>query len=133
MTSGSTASSQPNVFVRLLSAKGAILSGAVLTLISLYPFLFDDDTRLRLSFDLTIYQGAIKHWLASGDLYGWALPPEKRYGFAYPPFAALLFSPINLLDSPRTLNAVFLFVNMAATVAVLVLSFRSLGLSMRLC
>lgn len=41
--------------------------------------------------DQGIYIGAVRHWLAGGDLYSWNV---DGYGFTYPPFAALLFLPM---------------------------------------
>jgi alpha-1,2-mannosyltransferase len=44
-------------------------------------------------FDLAVYQGATQYWLSGGQLYDYVLPGSP-YGFTYPPFAALVFSPL---------------------------------------
>lgn len=48
-------------------------------------------------FDVGVYQGAVTHWLRDGgQLYDY-LRPGTRYGFTYPPFAALIMSPLALV------------------------------------
>jgi alpha-1,2-mannosyltransferase len=48
-------------------------------------------------FDAGVYHGAVHHWLDGGDLYDY-VRGNTRYGFTYPPFAALILSPLALLD-----------------------------------
>jgi alpha-1,2-mannosyltransferase len=49
-------------------------------------------------FDLKVYYGAINHWINSGgNLYDFLLP-RTEYGFTYPPFAALLMSPMAMVS-----------------------------------
>jgi alpha-1,2-mannosyltransferase len=49
-------------------------------------------------FDVGVYHGAVHHWLRDGgDLYDY-VRGNTRYGFTYPPFAALVLSPLALLD-----------------------------------
>ncbi len=50
-------------------------------------------------FDLRIYRGALRHWLDGGQLYNW-IKPGTRYGFTYPPFAALIMLPMTYLPWP---------------------------------
>jgi alpha-1,2-mannosyltransferase len=48
-------------------------------------------------FDLTIYRRSLDWWLAGRPLY--AFPrPHARFGFTYPPFAALLLAPLALVS-----------------------------------
>lgn len=48
-------------------------------------------------FDLRVYHGAINYWVHDGgEIYDW-LKPDSRYGFTYPPFAALLMLPMAYL------------------------------------
>lgn len=48
-------------------------------------------------FDLRVYHGAINYWAhGDGEIYDW-LKPNSRYGFTYPPFAALLMLPLAYL------------------------------------
>jgi alpha-1,2-mannosyltransferase len=48
-------------------------------------------------FDLRVYYGAINHWAdGSGELYDYLLPRTK-YGFTYPPFAALVMLPMSVI------------------------------------
>ncbi|MEO3743022.1 glycosyltransferase 87 family protein [Plantactinospora sp. B5E13] len=48
-------------------------------------------------FDLAVYWGAVHHWVrADGQIYDW-LMPDSKYGFTYPPFAALLMYPMAYL------------------------------------
>lgn len=48
-------------------------------------------------FDMAIYQGAVRWWLAGGDLYGYHAPVRGALGFTYPPFAALVLTPTALV------------------------------------
>ncbi|MEE6261078.1 glycosyltransferase 87 family protein [Plantactinospora sonchi] len=49
-------------------------------------------------FDLAVYWGAVHHWVrADGEIYDW-LMPDSKYGFTYPPFAALLMYPMAYLS-----------------------------------
>src|SRR5438270_12878865 len=44
------------------------------------------------SFDLKVYYGAVNYWLdGRGEVYDY-LKPFTKYGFTYPPFAALTMS-----------------------------------------
>ncbi|WP_127507946.1 glycosyltransferase 87 family protein [Actinoplanes solisilvae] len=54
----------------------------------------------REFFDLGVYRGAVHSWLVDGDeLYDF-LYNGTEYGFTYPPFAALVFSPLALMSWP---------------------------------
>jgi alpha-1,2-mannosyltransferase len=44
-------------------------------------------------FDLSVYRGGVGWWLDGRPLYSFHLP-HSRYGFTYPPFAALLMTPL---------------------------------------
>lgn len=69
-------------------------------------------------FDLRVYHGAINYWVRDGgEIYDW-LKPNSRYGFTYPPFAALLMLPLAYLP---WLVAVVLSVAASAVVTALVL------------
>jgi alpha-1,2-mannosyltransferase len=49
-------------------------------------------------FDLAVYWGALRHWVrADGMIYDW-LKPDSKYGFTYPPFAALVMYPLAYLS-----------------------------------
>ena len=48
-------------------------------------------------FDLKVYYGAIRYWAGGhGDVYDY-LKPGTKYGFTYPPFAALTMLPMAVL------------------------------------
>jgi alpha-1,2-mannosyltransferase len=48
----------------------------------------------RHFFDLGVYRGAVRYWLLDGgDLYDFRYQ-DSVYGFTYPPFAALVFTPL---------------------------------------
>lgn len=64
-------------------------------------------------FDVGVYQGAVTHWLRDGgQLYDY-LRPGTRYGFTYPPFAALVMSPLALVGWPAAI-VTSIVVNVAA-------------------
>jgi alpha-1,2-mannosyltransferase len=63
-------------------------------------------------FDVGVYYGAVRHWLAGGQLYDY-VRPGTVYGFTYPPFAALLFAPLAPL-SWHAVIAVSIAVNVVA-------------------
>jgi alpha-1,2-mannosyltransferase len=68
-------------------------------------------------FDVGVYHGAVGYWLRDGGhLYDY-LRPGTSYGFTYPPFAALLMSPLLLLDWHPAVAA-SVVVNVAAGAAV---------------
>jgi alpha-1,2-mannosyltransferase len=51
-------------------------------------------------FDLRVYYGALHHWVrADGEIYDW-LKPDSKYGFTYPPFAALVMLPLAYVSWP---------------------------------
>ncbi|MEV4346855.1 glycosyltransferase 87 family protein [Actinoplanes sp. NPDC049596] len=51
-------------------------------------------------FDLGVYRGAVHYWLVDGgELYDY-LYQGTEYGFTYPPFAALVLSPLALTSWP---------------------------------
>lgn len=53
-------------------------------------------------FDLRVYHGAINYWVSGrGALYDFVVP-NSYYGFTYPPFAALVMSPMSLLSLSAT-------------------------------
>lgn len=116
---------------RALTSTPALVTALALTLISAYPFLWDEKMVAREFFDLQVYYGGVAHWLETGQLYNWALPPEEIYGFTYPPFAALVFTPFVLLTSADTAGPIFLLLNIAALVALVYLSCRGMGVGKR--
>lgn len=68
-------------------------------------------------FDLGVYYGTVHHWVGGGALYDY-LVPGSRYGFTYPPFAAVCMLPMRLIDWQSAV--VFsLLLNAAATALVL--------------
>jgi len=69
-------------------------------------------------FDLKVYYGAMHHWLRDGgELYD-HMKPFSQYGFTYPPFAALVMSPMAVL--PWHL-AIVVSVTLAVVTSALVL------------
>jgi alpha-1,2-mannosyltransferase len=52
------------------------------------------------TFDLKIYYGALNHWVNDGGMLYDFLKPGTRYGFTYPPFAALLMAPMAYVSLP---------------------------------
>ena len=72
----------------------------------------------RHFFDLGVYRGAVRYWLIDGgDLYDFRYQ-DSVYGFTYPPFAALVLSPLAVTSWPVAV-AVAVLVN-AAAVALLI-------------
>jgi alpha-1,2-mannosyltransferase len=75
--------------------------------------------RLNGHFDLKVYYGATRAWLHGGDLYGFVEHGRDRdYGFTYPPFGALVMSPVAVLPWPVA-TVVFDALTVAATLVVL--------------
>jgi alpha-1,2-mannosyltransferase len=51
-------------------------------------------------FDLKVYFGAINYWVHDGgQIYDW-LKPNSKYGYTYPPFAALAMLPMAFVSWP---------------------------------
>src|SRR5436305_7341335 len=70
------------------------------------------------SFDLKVYYGAVNYWLhGQGDVYDY-LKPYSKYGFTYPPFAALTMSPMAVLPW-WLVNAVSIAGSVVVTLVVL--------------
>ncbi|MDY7083989.1 MAG: glycosyltransferase 87 family protein [Actinomycetota bacterium] len=83
---------------RLLSPYGQIVVVAVAVL-AVGVFLVTVPT-FREFFDLGVYRGAVRYWLLDGgELYEF-LSGNTEYGFTYPPFAALVLSPLALTSWP---------------------------------
>jgi alpha-1,2-mannosyltransferase len=69
-------------------------------------------------FDLRVYHGAVNFWVHDdGEIYDY-LKPDSKYGFTYPPFAALLMLPLAYLSWHAAI-AVSVAAAVAATTAVL--------------
>lgn len=69
-------------------------------------------------FDLDVYHGAITYWAhGHGEIYDY-LRPRSRYGFTYPPFAALTMLPMAVLSWHVTI-VVATTATVLATLAVL--------------
>jgi alpha-1,2-mannosyltransferase len=69
-------------------------------------------------FDLRVYYGAINHWAdGSGELYDFLLPRTK-YGFTYPPFAALMMLPMAYIGWQVAI-VISMLLTVVAAVAVL--------------
>ncbi|MBL7260488.1 glycosyltransferase 87 family protein [Paractinoplanes lichenicola] len=101
---------------RLLSPYGQILIVAVAAL-AVGVFLVTVPT-FREFFDLGVYRGAVGYWLLDGgDLYDF-LYNNTEYGFTYPPFAALVMSPLALTNWPVAV-AGSIVANTAAVVMLL--------------
>jgi alpha-1,2-mannosyltransferase len=71
----------------------AIVAGLV---IAVSAFLSVAATRHGF-FDLRVYHGAVNYWVHDGgEIYDY-LKPNSKYGFTYPPFAALIMVPLAYL------------------------------------
>jgi alpha-1,2-mannosyltransferase len=71
--------------------------------------------------DLRVYQGALRSWVHGGDLYSYVLPEERRFGFTYPPFSAILMLPLVAIPLP-----VAEIGSVLATVAAIVIAMYAL-------
>ncbi|MFJ8073786.1 glycosyltransferase 87 family protein [Streptomyces sp. NPDC096176] len=68
-------------------------------------------------FDLGVYYGTVHHWMSTGAIYDY-LVPGSRYGFTYPPFAAVCMLPMALIDWQSAV-AFTLLLNAAAAAVIL--------------
>lgn len=70
-------------------------------------------------FDLKVYYGAINFWVHDGgQLYDYLLP-KTGYGFTYPPFGAVVMSPMSLVGWPVAI-AISVAISVCGMAAVLV-------------
>jgi alpha-1,2-mannosyltransferase len=77
---------------RLAVKVGSTAGAAAFFLVTVYGF--------RHFFDLGVYRGAVRYWLHDGgNLYAFRYR-GSGFGFTYPPFAALIFSPLGVLPWP---------------------------------
>jgi alpha-1,2-mannosyltransferase len=76
----------------------ATVQAAIVAGLFLCAWAFDATFAVRHGFfDLRVYYGAMNHWVdGNGELYDYLLPGTK-YGFTYPPFAALTMVPMAYL------------------------------------
>ena len=72
----------------------------------------------RNSFDIRVYEGAVRSWAGGNDLYAYT-QGSRHLGFTYPPFAALLMLPMALLPL-----AVVITVNVVLIAIALVIATR---------
>ncbi|GAA2480646.1 glycosyltransferase 87 family protein [Winogradskya humida] len=92
----------------------ALVAGAA---IAVGVFLVTVPT-FRHFFDLGVYRGAVRFWLLDGEpLYEYRYQ-DSEYGFTYPPFAALVMSPLALTSWPVAI-VTSVVVNTAATLTLL--------------
>jgi alpha-1,2-mannosyltransferase len=81
-----------------VTARRQVLLVAV-TAVAVGVFLVTVPT-FRHFFDLGVYRGAVRYWLLdSGDLYDFRYQGSV-YGFTYPPFAALVLTPLAAMSWP---------------------------------
>ena len=72
----------------------------------------------RHFFDLGVYRGAVRSWLIDGnELYDYRYQ-DTEYGFTYPPFAALVLSPLAITSWPVAVAAAAVL-NTAAVVVLI--------------
>jgi alpha-1,2-mannosyltransferase len=72
----------------------------------------------RHFFDLGVYRGAVRYWLIDGgELYDFRYQ-DSEYGFTYPPFAALVMSPLAITSWPVAVAAAVVL-NAAAVVLLI--------------
>ena len=73
----------------------------------------------RHFFDLGVYRGAVRYWLVDGgELYDYRYQGTE-YGFTYPPFAALVMSPLALITAWPVAVAASLVLNAGAVALLL--------------
>lgn len=132
VSSASSVGSVQRALVRAVTSTPSMVFAAVVALVSLYPFIFTWDSHRQFFFDLTVYFGALKNWAETGDLYNWALPPDNIYGFTYPPFALLAFTPLLVFPSATVAGPFVLLGNVLVMVLVMMLSQRAMGVAFRM-
>jgi len=89
---------------------GSTIVAAVFFLLILHGF--------RHFFDVGVYRGAVRFWLLhSGNLYRFRYS-GSNYGFTYPPFAALVLSPLAVMSWPVAV-AVAVLANLGAAALLL--------------
>jgi alpha-1,2-mannosyltransferase len=91
----------------------------VVVALFLCTWAFDAAMAVRHGFfDLKVYYGALNYWMhGTGEIYDYLLAPTK-YGFTYPPFAALMMLPMAYV-SWHVAIAISMVLTVGASVAVL--------------
>ncbi|WP_157695330.1 glycosyltransferase 87 family protein [Nakamurella panacisegetis] len=105
-----------------------VIGVAVLGLLAAFAISFEIYRRFgapRNELDLRIYYNAMASWHGGNDLYSYAYPDKVNglLGFTYPPFAALIMSPLPML-SIRWIIAIAGLGIVATTVVLVMLSLR---------
>ncbi|HET9518868.1 MAG TPA: glycosyltransferase family 87 protein, partial [Actinoplanes sp.] len=95
LTAGRDRSEEPRTTVAL--TVGSTVAAAVVLLVTVVG--------LGRFFDRGVYHGAGRHWLIDGgELYAFRYQ-DTKFGFTYPPFAALVMSPFAVLSWPAAIVA----------------------------
>lgn len=56
------------------------------------------------SFDLRIYRRSVMWWDSGRGLYAFTMPHSSSLGFTYPPFTAILMTPLGWLSAPAAID-----------------------------
>jgi alpha-1,2-mannosyltransferase len=104
--------------------RAAIGAAVILTVVALNMIYAHRVGQRHDLFDLRVYAGAVRQWWHGGDLYAYARPNEGRdWGFTYPPFAAVIMTPMAVL--PWTaISAIQALASAVATTLTLALLLR---------
>jgi alpha-1,2-mannosyltransferase len=95
---------------KLAVTVGSTAGAATAFLVTIWGF--------RHYFDLGVYRGAVRNWLIDGgDLYAFRYHGSD-FGFTYPPFAALVLSPLAAMSWPIAVIAAIM-ANIGAVVLLL--------------
>lgn len=118
----------PHVFLKAARVKQVALAAiAILGPVLCFFWLGEGMTRVAGPVDLRVYRDIAIGWIAGGDLYALRVT-DLDLPFTYPPFAALLFTPLSWVPLPATVLAWWL--GCAACVyAVAAWSFREAPVS----
>ncbi len=82
-----------------------MVASAVIAISASTWWAMRNDIRYYILLDLKVYTGAIRAWLIDGQpLYDFGFPAaDGLLTFAYPPFAALVLSPLAIFDTSTTI------------------------------
>ena len=69
-------------------------------------------------FDLKVYYGAVNYWIHDGGMLYDYLKPNSKYGFTYPPFAAIVMLPMAVVPWPVAI-VISVLLSLGATFALL--------------
>ncbi|WP_106296222.1 glycosyltransferase family 87 protein [Knoellia remsis] len=107
---------------RLFLWAGVLASTAAFARMVRSDWLLAQSFNVGVAGDISVYQGALQNWRDGGALYEWE--NGAGFGFTYPPFAAIVMTPVTWLD-PERLGDIWTVLDLLFAGVLVALIFRA--------